>query len=285
MHPTAFKTQAKQIIHDVPIYTELEFKNDTDGKKLSSYLDNYDKISKDHMDLFDKSGKHFIDEETWNELEEGTLALIEKYRQPGKATILDVGVGLGRLLEQLDKEKYERFGVDISLNYLVRAKAKNLEVCMAFAEDLPYRDNFFDIVVCTDVLEHVLDLNLAMKEVLRCLKPGGKLIIRVPYKEDLSAYLTEDCPYDFVHLRNFDEGNLQMLTKIFDLSFEEYSLSGRNNSYHRFKLFNKNTKLSWFSKSVYYLLKVGERFLRCNIKEYFFEYEINFVATKRREQI
>jgi 2-polyprenyl-3-methyl-5-hydroxy-6-metoxy-1,4-benzoquinol methylase len=66
-------------------------------------------------------------------------------------------------------------------------------------------------MVCADVLEHVLDLNLVCAKILSVLRPGGILIVRDPYREDLRAYTVPSCPYKFIHLRNFDENSLQLL--------------------------------------------------------------------------
>jgi hypothetical protein len=66
-------------------------------------------------------------------------------------------------------------------------------------------------VVCTDVLEHVLDLNLACAKILSVLRPMGMLIVRVPFQEDLSQYVAPTFPYKYVHMRNFDQYSLQLL--------------------------------------------------------------------------
>ncbi|MGQ4648731.1 methyltransferase domain-containing protein [Lyngbya aestuarii] len=47
--------------------------------------------------------------------------------------------------------------------------------------DLPFLDNEFDIVLCTEVLEHVADTRSAISEIYRVLKPGGKLILTTPF--------------------------------------------------------------------------------------------------------
>lgn len=58
--------------------------------------------------------------------------------------------------------------------------------------DIPVDDSIFDIVLCTEVLEHVPDPRLAIKEMLRVLKPGGKLIVTAPF-----CSLTHFSPYHF----------------------------------------------------------------------------------------
>lgn len=82
---------------------------------------------------------------------------------------------------------------------------------MGNVEDLPYRDGAFDAVVCTDVLEHVIDLNAAVREIRRVLKPGGLAVVRVPYREDLAPYNDPRYPYSLAHVRNFDEHSLAIL--------------------------------------------------------------------------
>uniref|UniRef100_UPI004048783B class I SAM-dependent methyltransferase n=1 Tax=Algoriphagus sp. TaxID=1872435 RepID=UPI004048783B len=98
--------------------------------------------------------------------------------------ILDVGVGLGRLLSKIDKN-VRKYGVHISLSYLKEAKQKGIEVLKSKIEELPYLDDTFDIIITTDVLEHVFDLNLCVHQIKRVLKAGGLVLVRVPNEKDL----------------------------------------------------------------------------------------------------
>jgi ubiquinone/menaquinone biosynthesis C-methylase UbiE len=179
------------------------------------YVENYDKISTDHLAIFEHEGVNpFMSEDVWNESEEITAKLIKKFT-PSEGLLLDVGCGMGRLLKKLPD--YTRYGMDISSAYLNYATRGEGEFCLAKVEDMPYRSEYFDTVVCTDVLEHVLDLNVAVTQLFRVLKSGGYLVVRVPYRENLESYLRADFPYDMAHLRNFDEYSLRMLfEKIFN---------------------------------------------------------------------
>lgn len=177
--------------------------------RASLYTDNYEKISADHLEQLRETGENpFIQEALWAQFEDSTLELIRKYARRGDA-ILDVGVGLGRVLERLPH--LHLYGVDISMGYLAEAKAKGIDVCYAMIEELPYQPEIFDIVICTDVLEHVLDLNLCCQNILNTLKPDGTLIVRVPFREELWPYLENDYPYHYVHVRNFDEYSIRLL--------------------------------------------------------------------------
>src|SRR5262245_42941732 len=190
-----------------------------------AYLENYARIANDHLAYLAAKGENpFIPDRLWTEMEDSTGQLISKYTKDGDR-ILDAGVGLGRLLSQ--QPVLQRYGVDISRDYLQRAHAVGINVCLARLEDLPYHPEFFDAVTCTDVLEHVLDLNLCINKLLNVLKPGGVLLIRVPYREDLSHYTSTDYPYEFAHLRTFDEHSLALLfTKIFRTEVVEWSTTG-----------------------------------------------------------
>jgi 2-polyprenyl-3-methyl-5-hydroxy-6-metoxy-1,4-benzoquinol methylase len=197
-------------IHDgIPIFSSKD-----------NYVENYEKIAADHVAQINESQENpFMEEELWVSLEASTREYIQRHVAKG-SRILDVGVGLGRLLEPL--VEYERYGVDISLDYLQIAKRRGIEVALAKIEELPYSPGFFDAIVVCDVLEHVLDLNYCCEKILSCLRPGGVLIARVPFKEDLGAYLDDSLPYEFIHLRNFDEAGLRLFFgKIFGLQFLE----------------------------------------------------------------
>lgn len=188
--------------------------------KRDAYVENYEKIANDHVSQISETQENpFMEEELWVSLEASTRAYIQRHVVKG-SRILDIGVGLGRLLEPLTE--YERYGVDISLEYLAIAKRRGIEVALAKIEELPYQVGFFDAIVVCDVLEHVFDLNYCCERILSCLRPGGLLIVRVPFKEDLGVYLKEDLPYEFIHLRNFDEASLRLhFQKIFGLHFLE----------------------------------------------------------------
>ena len=192
----------------------------------NEYTENYARIAADHLQAI--RDRHianpFIPEELWVQLEDSTAKLIEKYSKSGDM-ILDVGVGLGRLLSRF--ANLQRYGMDISFDYLEVAQAKGIEVCYAMVEDMPYKESTFDIVTCTDILEHVLDLNLSLAKMLSVIKKGGTLIVRVPYREDLRAYALAELPYKYIHLRNFDEYSLKLVfEKIFNCEVAEMTGGG-----------------------------------------------------------
>lgn len=248
----------------------------------SEFTENYEKISEDHIAHMEKTGKNpFIREELWIELENSTKELILKYSNGG--AVLDIGVGMGRLLSLLPST-FEKYGMDISNSYLKIAKTKNIEVCNSLIEDIPYKKGLFDIVICTDVLEHVLDLNLACQKILSVLKKGGYLIVRVPYREDLSRYLKPSYPYKYAHLRSFDEHSLIILfEKIFGCSVIEYHTAGHTVNRSLLKVKLPSFLKLLFCGAVYSTKFVTKIIYRLLLKMFFNPVEINVVIKKTPE--
>jgi len=209
--PSGFGRTPLEVIDGIPVFSPHD-----------RYVENYTKIAADHVTSMEKSGQNpFIEETLWQKLEDSTRVLVEKYVH-GNGRVLDAGVGLGRLLAPISR--LQRYGIDISYEYLQKARQSGFEVAFARIEDMPYEDGFFDAVVACDVLEHVIDLHRCCEQLVRVLRPGGALIIRVPYLDDMEAYLDEKLPYEFIHVRSFDVASLRILFgKIFEMRYQEHS--------------------------------------------------------------
>lgn len=100
----------------------------------------------------------------------------------GAKSILEVGSGLGVLTSEVAR----RFpganvtGIEVSESQLARAKEHslpNLQFVQGDATQLPFDEAEFDVVYCRWVLEHLTDPSAALTEILRVLKPGGRLFI------------------------------------------------------------------------------------------------------------
>lgn len=99
--------------------------------------------------------------------------------------ILDVGVGPGLLLRdiaQLVGPAGRAFGIDVSIDMVTMAQTRVADLAQAQCQEgdatcLPYPDDYFDAVVSTQVLEYVTDTDLALSEIRRVLRPGGRCVI------------------------------------------------------------------------------------------------------------
>ncbi len=97
--------------------------------------------------------------------------------------ILDVGCASGWFITQISKEfpRAKYFGVDIYEQGIIHAKKlyKKIEFKVADAHKIPFKDMTFDLVLCTEVLEHVDNPEKVLLEIKRVLRPNGKAIIEL----------------------------------------------------------------------------------------------------------
>ncbi len=92
---------------------------------------------------------------------------------------LDIGAAQGRAVIAMTRRGHRGYGVEpwdearkVSQE-LAAAEGTSTDIRKGTAEDIPFPDNSFDIVTATSVIEHVTDLDAALREVWRVLVPGG----------------------------------------------------------------------------------------------------------------
>ena len=143
--------------------------------------------------------------------------------------VLDVGCGEGRhsIGLHVDKE-VNAVGIDLSKEDIKTAKSRindfsisdqNKSSCVFGAGDiqsLPFKDNIYDAVICSEVLEHLETLDNAVSEIVRVLKPGGVLAVSVPrYLPELICWKLsrEYSKTPGGHVRIFKQKELKQLMK------------------------------------------------------------------------
>ncbi|MEO5509451.1 MAG: methyltransferase domain-containing protein [Longimicrobiales bacterium] len=115
-------------------------------------------------------------------LEQQRLSVLRRMAQPKEGErMLEVGCGAGHVLEKFDV--CSRTGVDLSAIMLARTARRlgnSIPLVQGSADALPFPAAAFDIVVCTEVLEHTTDPACVIEELLRVAGPGGRVIVSVP---------------------------------------------------------------------------------------------------------
>ena len=129
-----------------------------------------------------------VEKEHW--LMRGRRAIVEDMlsrfgsKKPAQTKVLDFGCGSGLFVGELAEKGYQSYGLDISheaIKFGERQGIKNLGVIDS--HKIHHPDNFFDVILVLDVLEHLEDESWALKEMHRALKPGGIVISMVPAYE------------------------------------------------------------------------------------------------------
>ena len=105
-----------------------------------------------------------------------------KKRIQKRGRLLDAGCSDGYLDYLIKDKRLKIFGVDINETDIQIAKELNPEnrYLVCDITKMPFKSNYFDTIVCIDVLEHLENDEKAIREITRVLKEGGKAILTVP---------------------------------------------------------------------------------------------------------
>ena len=165
-----------------------------------------------------------------------SLSKVIKNKHDSK--ILEVGSGLGYLTFSLNKAGYNATGIDISEKAVDQARENygNLYVCADIYKYANEKANSYDLVILTELIEHVEDPLGFMEVVMNLLKPGGKVILTTPNKTIFPneiIWLTELPP---VHCWWFSEQSVKYIAKRLNakVSFVDFT------NYYKKKVFQYN---------------------------------------------
>jgi SAM-dependent methyltransferase len=102
---------------------------------------------------------------------------LDAVREAEPQLVLEVGPGRGELAEQMTRELDARVvAVDQSERMVELTRQRGVEAIVGDVQDLPFRDGIFDVAVAAWMLYHVPDLDRAVRELRRVLRPGGRLV-------------------------------------------------------------------------------------------------------------
>jgi len=125
--------------------------------------------------------------------EDYRLRSLVKTIRISKGNLLDIGCGGGRFTESIPYyfPKVNIHGCDVSstaISYAKKLGSGKVKYDVIKNKRLPYKNNFFDVCICLDVLEHVPNIKFFLSEVKRVLKKDGKFFLIVPCEGERFTY-------------------------------------------------------------------------------------------------
>lgn len=130
--------------------------------------------------------------------------------------VLEIGCGTGLITKEIQATNI--IAVDINEWAMeqarIHANKNNVKVMYGNAEELPFKEDSFDFVVCAEVLEHLVHIKTAINEIYRVLKNEGMLIGTVPSRNPIWKWrtkITRTHPADEPFHNNFAAGEFRRL--------------------------------------------------------------------------
>jgi SAM-dependent methyltransferase len=192
--------------------------NKVKGDKSVSFLSDIITYKQTYENLFTQ--QPMLQERLFdNTLPDGNIkynirSRMEEVKKLCYGDVLDVGTQKGGYLFHIknNSKVISCVGIDISEAYIQEAKKRqpDLNFIVGSIEKLPFFDKSFDTVIASEILEHILDLNVGICELKRVVKDTGQILITVP-----------DYDYREVHehIRNFTRFDFIQLFNLFQVEF------------------------------------------------------------------
>lgn len=137
--------------------------------------------------------------------------LISRFSLRKGKKLLEIGCGRGEFLNSFLQLGLDCFGVDMSNYCTVNLNNIKVKIVDISKNNLPYEDNYFDIVYHKSLIEHLYSPDQLMKETYRVLKPGGRVIILTPDWVSQMKVFYED----YTHSRPYDINSLRDLLQVY----------------------------------------------------------------------
>jgi 2-polyprenyl-3-methyl-5-hydroxy-6-metoxy-1,4-benzoquinol methylase len=118
--------------------------------------------------------------------------------------VLDFGYGSGLLMPSLSTISKKIYGIDIASDpVIVQSALKQLNISAELKQEditkVNYPSDFFDLIVCFSVFEHIDDPELILSEMNRILKPCGKILVGMPRVDKSMEKLFKLIGYKDIH--------------------------------------------------------------------------------------
>jgi len=151
------------------------------------------------------------------------LNMVDAHIKDG-TSILDIGCGKGEFLLEMAKRKLNLLlhGCDISEVAIKNCKNKMLngKFITCDIKDLKkhYKENYFNYIICEEVIEHIDNPEKLIKDVYSMLKQGGKFILSTPYKNKIGGeHIWSFNIKDFVYIFENNKWEIEQIIRYYDL--------------------------------------------------------------------
>ena len=149
------------------------------------------------------------------------------------ARILEVGAGLGYLTYAIRRQGFNIVGLDISCDAVEQAKIRfgDYYICGDVYEFGKYNEERFDVIILTEVIEHIADPTGFCDALLKLLKSDGQLVITTPNKSSFFFEEIWETELPPVHLTWFSEISFKSIAKQKNLSLSFFNFSNFNKTH------------------------------------------------------
>ena len=146
--------------------TDEEYKN-MSVKEFTKAAKNYES---DHAGIYKMCKKDYPD-------------ILEELEKEDFSDLLDAGCGPAPMISLLAEKYPDRHytGLDLTPAMIEQAKKKNIpnaDFVVGDCENFPFEDNAFDAIICSNSFHHYPNPQAFFDSVKRCLRPGGRLVLR-----------------------------------------------------------------------------------------------------------
>jgi SAM-dependent methyltransferase len=129
----------------------------------------------------DKAARLGVPSLVWREGQRRRLQMITAAAgERINGSVLENGCGVGLYLTHLAPQAHHLVGLEYDFEQASEARQRSEQIVQGAGEQLPFPDNTFDLILSHEVIEHVQDDRLAVRESIRALKPGGRFVLFCP---------------------------------------------------------------------------------------------------------
>jgi 2-polyprenyl-3-methyl-5-hydroxy-6-metoxy-1,4-benzoquinol methylase len=113
-----------------------------------------------------------------------------RYRKTNR--LLDIGFGAGTILTEAKNQNWDAYGTEVSQPAVDQAKKMGHRVHHGLLKSATFTDGFFDVIIASEILEHLPEPEEELREISRILRPGGLFWATTPSAGSLSFILMKN---------------------------------------------------------------------------------------------